>query len=98
MPARARGALFFTVTPVTIADASTMGHAGETDRMKVMQWSALACASVLLVAGGLQGRQVERRLAPSKPATVLVNAETAEVTLTLATLPVSAEISQGENF
>ena len=60
--------------------------------MKVMQWSALACASVLLVAGVLQGRQAER-LASPKPATVLVNAEAAEVTLTLAALPVSAGIS-----
>lgn len=66
--------------------------------MKVMHWSALACASGLLIVGALQGRHVERQAAPSRTATLAASIASPEVTLTLATSPVSTQIHQGDTF
>ena len=73
--------------------------------MKAMRWSALVCASMVL-AGCPEGRQSERREAvASKPAvlqavtaTSLVSDTVQEVTLTLDTRPVSAEIAKGDRY
>jgi len=68
--------------------------------MKAMKLGAAAGVSMLLLAIGFPGRQMERRQsATPKPMTVLVaNSETSEVTLTLATQPVSANINQGDSY
>ena len=66
--------------------------------MKLMHWSALACASGLLLVGGLQGRQETRQAAPTRTAPLAASVISPEVTLTLATSPVSTEIHQGDSF
>jgi outer membrane protein assembly factor BamB len=68
--------------------------------MKIVKLGAIAGTSLLLLAIGLQGKQMERRqTATWRPATVSAAIpETSDVTLTLATPPVAAVVSQGDRY
>ena len=68
--------------------------------MKLMKLSVAACTTLLLLAAGVHGTKSER--APSattrRSGIPLTSVATSEVTLTLATPPISAVISQGDSY
>jgi outer membrane protein assembly factor BamB len=65
--------------------------------MKLMKLGVAACAASLLLVAGVHGRQTASRTSTSANVP-LANSATSEVTLTLATRPISAVISQGDRY